>query len=379
MASLQSNQRLTEIDLIRGFALLGIFLMNIDFMSTDSILIENWSDNFSNSFDFVSGKIKFLFLQQRFIGMFSLLLGLSIAIQQQNFKATGANFTKYYFKRALILSLIGVIQILFFYMGDILLIYSLLSILLFCFFKLSNKIILASAVLVFFVPAIFESIEPYQTLINGYADNIKDHYSQSSITAAFQSGNLLQMMQARLTEYFYYDFTGLMWNRTAFALMLLGYLLGKNNWHINYLQYWGKLKIAFVICFVYYAALITYFFVARVQFGFRVNMAYNIHILASIATYIFLILLIYKHGIAQKFTNLISNLGKTSLSNYVLQGIICAFIFTNYGFSLFAKTSPTQNTLIVVSVYVFQLILSNLYLRKFKTGPLEFLWRKLAR
>ena len=348
-------------------------------MSTDSILVENWSDNFSNSFDFVSGKLKFLFLQQRFIGMFSLLFGLSIAIQQQNFKSTGANFTKYYFKRALILSLLGIVQILFFYMGDILLIYSLLSMFLFCFFKRSNKIILASALLVFFVPAVFESIEPYQTIINGFADNIKNHYTQSSITTVFQSGNLLQMMQARLTEYFYYDFTGLMWNRTALALMLLGYLIGKNNWHTNYLQYWRKLKIVAVVCFLYYAALITFFFVVKVQFSFCVNIAYNLHILVSIATYTFFILLLYKYNIAQNFTNLISNIGKTSLSNYVLQGIVCAFIFTNYGFSLFAKTSPTQNTLIVISIYIFQIILSNLYLRKFKIGPLEFLWRKLAR
>ena len=378
MTFIKDNKRIAEIDLIRGFALLGIFLMNIDFMSTDSILVETWSDNFSNSFDFVLSKIKFLFLQQRFIGIFSLLFGLSIAIQQQNFKTTGANFTKYYFKRALILSLIGIVQILFFYMGDILLIYSLLSILLFCFFKLPNKIILTLAMLFFFVPAVFESIEPYQTLINGFANNIKNHYTASSMTTVFQSGTLLQMMQARLTEYFYYDFTGLMWNRTAFALMLLGYLIGKNNWHTNYLNYWGKLKMVFIVCFLYYATLIIYFFVANVQFGFCVNMAYNIHILVSITIYVFLILLLYKYSIAKKFTNLISNVGKTSLSNYVLQGIICAFIFTNYGFGFFTKTTPTQNVLLVISIYVFQLLITHFYLRKFKAGPLEFIWRKLA-
>ena len=80
MMPLQNNQRLPQIDLIRGVALLGIFLMNIDFMSTDFNLVENWSDNFSNQFDFISGKLKFLFLKQRFIGIFSLLFGLSIAI-----------------------------------------------------------------------------------------------------------------------------------------------------------------------------------------------------------------------------------------------------------------------------------------------------------
>ncbi|HTA61747.1 MAG TPA: DUF418 domain-containing protein [Bacteroidia bacterium] len=378
MASLQNNQRLPQIDLIRGIALLGIFLMNIDFMSTDFTLVENWSDNFSNPFDFISGKLKFLFLQQRFIGMFSLLFGLSIAIQQQNFKNTGKNFTAYYFKRSLLLALIGVVQILFFFMGDVLLIYSLLSIVLFCFFKLPNKVILASALLIFFVPAIFESIESYQAIINGLSENIKNHYTQSSIISAFQTGTLWQAMQARVTQFFYYDFIGIMWNRTALSLMLLGYLIGKNNLHINYLQYWTKLKIAFAFYFLAYAAFIVYFLVAKVQFGFLINMAYNLHILLSVATYIFIILFIYKHGIFKKGTSLLVNVGKTSLSNYLLQGIICAFIFTSYGFGLFAKTSPTQNTIIVCSVYIFQLLLTHFYLRKFKIGPLEFLWRKLA-
>ena len=156
-------------------------------------------------------------------------------------------------------------------MGDILLVYSLLSLILYCFFKLPNKIILASTLLIFFVPAIFESIESYQTIISGFSENIKNHYTQNSITSAFQTGTLLQAMQARITQYFYYDFTGLMWNRTSLSLMLLGYLIGKNNLHINYLHYWGKLKIAFAICFLAYASFIIYFLVAKVQFGFLIN------------------------------------------------------------------------------------------------------------
>src|SRR4051812_4942841 len=102
-----SAPRLPEIDFIRGIALLGIFLMNIDFMST-STLVSDWHEGFTNTFDAEAGKYKFLYLAQRFIGIFSFLFGLSIAIQKQNFKDQKKAFAPYYFRRAALLLVLGI-------------------------------------------------------------------------------------------------------------------------------------------------------------------------------------------------------------------------------------------------------------------------------
>jgi len=371
---ISNNQRLPEIDLIRGVALLGIFLMNIDFMGNSPVLVEDWSDNFSNSFDQAAGRLKFLFLAQRFIGIFSLLFGLSIAIQQKNFQNSGIPFNSYYFKRIGILIVIGIIQVLFFYMGDILIIYGLLGIVLFFFFKLSNRVLIISAILIFFVPAILESLQ----LTGDFLSNIENHYTSESITEVYQSGTLLEMMKARLTEFFYYDLTGISWNRTSFSMMIIGYLIGRNDLHITYLKYRKKLKIVFFISILFFAAFALHFLFMNADFSFWLNILYNFHILVSITTYVLIILFIYKINIFKKFASLITHAGKMSLSNYLFQSVVCAFIFTNYGLSLFAKTTPTDNVLIVSGIYSIQIVLSYFYLRKFKTGPLESVWHKLA-
>ena len=371
------NQRLPEIDLLRGIALLGIFLMNIDFVCNSNV-VEDWNDHFSNAFDFIAGKLKFLLLAQRFIGIFSLLFGLSVAIQKQNFERKGVSFNAYYFKRSAVLAVFGIMHILFFFMGDILLVYSLLSLLLFFFFKLSNRAILISALLVFIIPSVLDSLEPFQKLMNDFGAGINKQYSSDSIKQIYQSGTMLEMMKARLTEYFYYDLTGFTWNRTSFAMMLLGYTIGRNNLHINYVHYWKQLKITAGFCAIYYIALILYFLLANVHFGFWINMLYHLHVLVSIILYTLLILIVYKSRVLNRLGHLFSNAGKMSLSNYMFQSIVCAFIFTHYGFALFSKTTPTYNVFIVCSIYIFQLIASTLYLRKFKTGPLEWLWHKLV-
>lgn len=258
-------------------------------------------------------------------------------------------------------------------MGDILLIYSLLSILLMAFFNASNKLILTSAILIFFLPAALESLQ----LLPDFADDIKTYYTCNTIINTYQNGGITDMMKARMTEYFYYDLTGITWNRTSFAMMLIGFWIGRNNYHLSFIQYKRKLKLVFIVCLVYYSMFILYFFLFNPSFSFWLNMLYNIHILASIAVYSLGSFFIH-NKFAGRFTILFSNIGRTTLSNYILQSVVCAFIFTSYGFRMFAKTTPTDNILIVLSIYLLQIGLTFLYLKKFRTGPLESLSQRLS-
>jgi uncharacterized protein len=322
--------------------------MNIDFMSVSPILVTDWSNNFTNSFDMICGKIKFVLLAQRFIGIFSLLFGLSIAIQKKNFDESGNSFNKYYFKRTGILIFFGLIHIAFFYMGDILIIYSILGLTLFLLFKLSNRTLIILACIIYFVPAILESLQ----YLDNFASNIKNYYTSETIKLTYQSGTFLEKAKARFIEYFYYDFTGLSWNRTSFAMMILGYIIGRNSFHKTYLTYWRKLKVVFIISFIFFVSFIVYCFTADIRFSFWLNFIYNLHILASIATYLFLALLVFQYKTFSGLNDPFINIGRMSLSNYLFQSIVCSFVFTNYGLSLFAKTSPTTNILIALTIFM---------------------------
>ena len=107
-------------------------------------------------------------------------------------------------------------------------------------------------------------------------------------------------------------------------------------------------------------------------------MLYHLHVFVSIITYTLGILFIANNRLLKKFTAPFIAAGKMSLSNYILQSVICSFIFTRYGLSLFAETTPTYNILIVLSIYSLQLVASCFYLRKYKTGPLEWLWHRMV-
>lgn len=371
---LTTHQRFPEIDLIRGFALLGIFLVNIDSMS-NSWLFNNFQFVIHNSFDDIWHQLNLVFLQQRFIGIFSLLFGLSIAIQQQKFKEMGMTFIPYCLKRSAIFILIGFLHVLFFWMGDIILIYGLFSLLLMLFFNLPNSVLLLSSMLIFFLPTILYMLNLIPSHFGG---EIENQYSYSSIIETYQSGSLYEMMRARLTEYHYLNLNIIIWFKQSFALIILGYLIGRNNLHNLWRQYWNKLR--WILLFGLLSSIIfaLYFFLTLDPMNFWLRLIYDLHIIISITTYVLLILLIYKSDIFPRIVSLIINLGRMSMSNYLLQSIICAFIFTNYGFGLFSETSPTQNVIIVFCVYTFQIILSYFYLRKFKTGPLEMLWHKFA-
>ena len=119
------TQRLQELDLLRGLALFGILFMNVQVFSFSLSAEALWASMFSGFLNSAIMKSTFLLVSQRFIGILSLLFGIGIAIQKQKFENNSISFTPYYLKRTLILGIFGVINLVFFFWGDILLIYSI--------------------------------------------------------------------------------------------------------------------------------------------------------------------------------------------------------------------------------------------------------------
>jgi uncharacterized protein len=70
--------------------------------------------------------------------------------------------------------------------------------------------------------------------------------------------------------------------------------------------------------------------------------------------------------------------GKMALTNYIMHSVICMFVFTGVGFSLFGKLQRYELLYVVFSIWIFQLIISPIWLKYFYFGPLEWLWRNLS-
>ncbi len=91
--------------------------------------------------------------------------------------------------------------------------------------------------------------------------------------------------------------------------------------------------------------------------------------------YISLFALLYETKFFVRIRSVFENVGKLSLSNYILQTVICTFVFYGYGFGLFGQLGVAMGVLLGIVIYILQCILSTLYLKKFKRGPLEVLLR----
>lgn len=70
--------------------------------------------------------------------------------------------------------------------------------------------------------------------------------------------------------------------------------------------------------------------------------------------------------------------GKMALSNYLIQTLLCTYIFYGYGLGLFGKIGPFYGILITIGIYSLQILYSYYWMKKFQFGPMEWLWRRLT-
>jgi uncharacterized protein len=94
--------------------------------------------------------------------------------------------------------------------------------------------------------------------------------------------------------------------------------------------------------------------------------------------HIALIMLFVKSGILPILQKSLAAVGQMAFTNYIMHSIICNIIFLGYGFSMYGKLQRYELYFIVISIWVFQLILSPIWLKYFRFGPLEWIWRSLT-
>ena len=91
-----------------------------------------------------------------------------------------------------------------------------------------------------------------------------------------------------------------------------------------------------------------------------------------------LVMLVCRRQAGRRWTRPLAAVGRTALSNYLLQSLLCTTLFYGHGLGLYGRVERTGQVAIVLAVWVVQLIVSTLWLRRFRFGPAEWLWRSLT-
>jgi uncharacterized protein len=386
------QERIDAIDVLRGVAILGILVVNMGLFSLPEDLPAR--QLWPNAVDGAVERLIFFFAQEKFKALFSFLFGLGLAVQMMRAHARGVRFLPLYARRLCVLFLIGVAHFLLLWDGDILHDYAEIGFVLLLFRRLSPKILLVSAGVLLAVPLFFYGLTTYYSITHrvsppllswiSYETKPDDQKTIDENRRIYSSGTYGEQIGLRARE-LPGDMTPDIDDAYVLALFLLGLYTGRRRiFHdvpahlpfIRRVQRWGLVigvagNAAFAVggafdpsptslmqnvgrmCLVVAAPAMTFFYAATI------------------------ILLTQRETWRRRLAPLAA-VGRTALSNYLLQSLICTTIFYSHGLALFSRVRPSLGLLLTIVVFLFQIPLSVWWLRRFQFGPIEWLWRSLT-
>ena len=384
------KNRIHSLDLIRGFAVLGILIMNITSFSQISMAYMNPTigDGLEGYNQYFHG-FNFIFADTRFMSIFSMLFGAGVVLFTQRIEAKGKRVAALHYKRMFWLLFFGLIHAYFIWVGDILVAYAICGSLVFFFRKKSIRTLFIMAIILFLIPIIFN----FMTFYGMPADELEStfaffHPSTEEIASQTQAmrGPYLKQIPLRVEEALGLQTVVFMieifWR--TIAMMLLGMILyrkGILSADKSTAYYKKMIWVGFVPGLILSSIGLGQVYASEWSGAYVMNIGANYKFLSGLFMalgYIGLIIWIYKKGIFKKFQNRLQATGRMAFTNYIGMSVICTLIFNGHGLGLFGTLDRLQQFLIVIAVWIVILIISPLVLKNYRFGPLEWLWRKLT-
>ncbi|MCJ0970580.1 DUF418 domain-containing protein [Mammaliicoccus sciuri] len=371
-----AKQRIFSIDALRGFSLLGILLMNILTFAYPYQIINPFE--FFQHQDGAWFKISSLFIIASFYPIFAFLFGYGLSIMYQNSLDKGLNYYPMITRRLLFLLLLGIIHGVFIFYGDILSTYALLGLIAIIFVRLKPQYTLIALsigigifVLLYLLPMILlkdvtqiESFVGLQELER--VNNILSSADYVSIIGFNLKYFGMNIANAILVGPF-----------SILPIMLFGIYAHQINWFNKIKQYKNLYMVIGVVVLILGLAIKMIQIVLEGSVTSEL-MSQMIGGPIVALSYIMFFVILCEDQTVRKILTPLQSIGKLSLTTYIMQSIICIIIFYGVGLNYYGKLPVLTIYIIGIVIYCVQLIVSYLYLLRFKQGPLEKLWRKVT-
>lgn len=394
------SERIETMDVLRGFALLGILLMNIEaFVGPLMESLTGVNPRFSGADRWMDAAI-YVLVQGKFITLFSLLFGMGFAVMLERAQARGSSGAWLYARRLLALLGIGLVHGILIWSGDILLSYALLGFLLLLFFSRTPVSRLPKWGIAFYLLpllltwawagfATLAQQDPQAAAEMHKAMTEQGRQMTGLIEAqrlAYGSGTYLQAVAQRAAD------TSMMLGFLVFfgpavlamflfgswflrsgvirdpgahrplfrRLLALGLLLGLP---LMLWSAWTHPTMSFSEISLGSAAAQTAGQIANVLLCFA---------------YFSAIVLLMQQPAWRSRLRWFAPAGRMALTNYLMQSVICTAIFYGYGLGYFERLPRVWQPLFVLAVFALQVVLSRWWLARYRYGPMEWLWRWLT-
>ena len=386
-----SSERIETVDILRGFAIFGIFAVNMAAFSSPMMLIHVYPDYFSGRLDRLVETLIVFLAQGKFYTLFSFLFGLGLALQMSRVEGRGGRFAPLYVRRLLVLLGIGAVHAFGIWMGDILVTYAVLGFVLLLLRKVSDRA-LATWFVVFMLWPLFAQTLGYVSIRQGWypldieeeTAKMKDETDDSF--RAYRDGSPAEIFVRRAKDTLaIWGFMPL-FGTQILALFVAGLWAGRRRIFENIpahlpllrtVRNWGLLLglVGNAVGAATYRSVNPLF---PSPAGIAVQVVTLIGTTSLSLFYISGLTLLMQHQAWRLRLAPLAAVGRTALSNYLFQSVVSTLIFYSYGLGLYGQVGPAAGLFLVVGVYGVQIQLSGWWLRRFRFGPLEWLWRSLT-
>ncbi len=389
----QVANRIISLDILRGFALLGILIMNMtSFAMPGAHYLNPMVEGMLEGADKWAFYFSQLFANQKFMSLFSMLFGAGIVLMTQRIEQQGRSaVTRHYFRNFWLL-LFGLFHAYIIWHGDILVQYALCSIWLFLFRKKTPKTL-------FIWATIFLTINLLIGLFGGLSTTYMSTEEVADFCTSWQPttekiiaettayrGQWFDHFPYRSTTAFaletYFFVLGLGWQITGLMLIGMGLFKAKILTAERSISFYKKMMLigfSIGLAFGIYGLMQNYAHNWSCEYSFLIGSQWNF--LGSVPMslgYIGMIMWLCKSDFMKVLQKWLAPFGRMALTNYLMQSVIATFLFYGFGLGLFGTVGRAEQWIYILGIWVFQIVFSKWWLSRFKFGPFEWLWRSLT-
>lgn len=410
------GERIEAIDVLRGFALLGIFVMNITGMAFPFAAYFNpLVYGGPTGANFGAWVFSHLFFDLKFMGLFSMLFGAGVVLMSERAAAAGRPFGRIYYRRIFWLLVIGLAHSYLIWHGDILVTYALCGFLLFLFRNRSVRTLIVWGIVFLLIGALLsvgggyaqtmlrdvveeiegkvaagEEMTPQRQDLVDQWDDLRHSFApdeeEIAESIATMRGSAGEVLRANVEETIAMHTQAvpfmLFWR--AMALMLIGMGLMKagvltnsrsGGFYRRCVVFGFGAGLPIVVLGIRQRSSHDFDFVS----SFLVDGLYNYFgsVLVSLG-YVGAIMLACQSNWLPALRQRLAAVGRMALTNYLLQSVIGVLLFYGYGLALFGRFGRFDLWGFILAVWIVQLLISPWWLERYRFGPAEWLWRTLT-
>ena len=382
LGPVKPRERLVSLDILRGFALLGVLLGNLAHLYSGAFLAPHRPDGAG---DFAARTIVWFLIQSKAQTLLTFLFGFGFANQLLRAEERGEPIGGIYTRRILALLGFGLVHVCLLWWGDVLWTYAVTAPFLLLFLRTSDRVRVITAIALILLPVVVFAIPAVRDHVFSLATTREAMTAhRHAFATAIHGHDHVELLKVQATWAPYWIagswpqyFTWLVGN------YLLGYVVGRRRWfdrdgadHLPAFRrlFWAGLAVG-VGTWVIYVLQLRGLHAESLVGNVLLQLNDTFDYLAFAFVYGCGLVLLVQRPWWRRVLSVIAPRGRMPLTTYLTQSLVCTFLIYGWGLGWIEWMSELGYLGLGVALFAVQIVVAQLWLRKFRYGPLEWLWR----